>query len=411
MTAEHEASSPLNELPQEPVPVDAIDPDAVDGVLSAIEQNSELLSRLIVRLRDEGHLEMSSAPQHSPVAQSESLIEPDSETSECQVGDYSIAESEDLSFESIDDPTLSSDIGGVDQVSSETLAIIGDNNRLREENESLRKQLQGLYEDFGELKQKNSTLSSQLSDANRVKAVPKSDSPINAPGALTWQERKQQIIEQLENDSFDAEEFLCNLQGRQAKQNPESASKSSARGLTTADDAIKYLDQLHDEIEQLRDAEQQYEQQSLRYLAEIEALKSVSMTFRETPSASEGGAFEASASDDRDNVDLFGPKDLTAKDETIEAILSGDQIIMQERERLTLLQEEVEEKLREIEIRSSLERAQLARRTVELEKVNDNLRRQLDDLKQRLTLDFENGVTTRWMQKLGLSAKRKGEKS
>ncbi|WP_143543706.1 hypothetical protein [Rhodopirellula sp. MGV] len=382
MTAEHEAlQSPHESSSEVATAAHSYDVDAVDGVLSAIEQNSELLSRLIVRLRQEGHLDDPSPRDMLVMSAALEQVDADSD-------------------ESISD------------VSDDTLAVLDENDRLREENESLRRQLQGAYDDISLLKEQNSKLASKVADADKSRAPAKTPTPslsaTASSSATSWQERKQQIIEQLENGSFDAEEFISNLNGSKSGPKapslakPESVAQANAKCLTVAD-AIEYIEQLYDEITRLREIEEQSQQQSLRYVAEIEGLKHSAESLEQS--------LEALGQDQASMARHAGSpatdhSDIVHSDPKVEAILSADELVVQERERLTQLQHGVEEKLREVEIRASLERAKLSRRTVELEKVNDNLKRQVEDLAQRLALDTENGVTTRWMQKLGLSTKK-----
>ncbi|MCD0463552.1 hypothetical protein [Roseiconus lacunae] len=297
-------------------------------------------------------------------------------------------------IDACDDTTT--DDGLVSDVNDDSLAIIDDNDRLWEENEALRRQLQGVFEEIDQLKRQNATLSSQLQEAKQSSksaetASASGQTRTNATGsnASSWNERKQQIIEQLENGSFDAEAFLSSLRGGPAKSAIDikpPGDDAVASPTAALDQATSMVEQLYGELVQLREAEEIYQDQLHLLREELETLHL--------------GAERSGGPTHQSTGDQQGTGDKQA-----DAILANDEIIAQERERLTLLQEEVEEKLRTIEIRSSLERAQFSRRSNELQKLNDNLQRQVEDLKQRLDLEVGSGASTRWMQKLGLGAK------
>ncbi len=86
----------------------------------------------------------------------------------------------------------------------------------------------------------------------------------------------------------------------------------------------------------------------------------------------------------------------------IGAMLESDDIVQQERERLTQLEAEMNDKLRQAEIDISRERAKLARDRVEI----DELRRQLEIERSRPLSDRRSaGRKTpggNWLARLGL---------
>ena len=95
---------------------------------------------------------------------------------------------------------------------------------------------------------------------------------------------------------------------------------------------------------------------------------------------------------------------LTVGAASIARLLDGDELVQCERDRLKEIQEEWEGKFRELEIATSIERANLARQRRELECKNAELEEQLVHLQREIKQDAIAGPNqpTRWLAKLGL---------
>ncbi len=89
----------------------------------------------------------------------------------------------------------------------------------------------------------------------------------------------------------------------------------------------------------------------------------------------------------------------------IAGMIDEDQLVVQERERLQMLQAEWEEKFRQGEIQASLERAKLSRERLELANTKADLEEQLEHFRResRQRQENDSGSTRKWLAKLGLS--------
>ncbi|MEM8670844.1 MAG: hypothetical protein AAGG48_25170 [Planctomycetota bacterium] len=225
-----------------------------------------------------------------------------------------------------------------------------------EVNEELRGRILELEDLVHDLEQQNNDLASQVATETVQQTVSS-----EAADALTWEERKQLILQQMEQDSFSAEQFVSSLQ--QEKQQLAEEDPSSL------------LDELRSEMEQHAEelARRDDEIQELRHLLE-----------------QQGGT--------RDGGIAIGAA-------AIAQAMDSDELIQQERERLQELQQQWEEKFRKGEIEMSLERAQLSRERQELATRTEELELQLEQLKRDEKYADENGAqpSRKWLAKLGLS--------
>ena len=224
----------------------------------------------------------------------------------------------------------------------------------------LRDRIDELEIQVNELEQQNGDLASRVANSSVQQTV--SDSNSSSSDALSWEERKQLILQQMEDDSFDAEAFVSSL------------SSESEAG-SEAESPAEYLDQLHAELEK-RDAEiarREEELQELRFVLEQQS------------ETCEGNVAIGAAA--------------------IAEMIDSDELVQQERERLQLLQAEWEEKFRQGEIEASLERAKLSRERQELAKKQAELEEQLEHARRESRHANENGSASkrRWLVKLGLS--------
>lgn len=231
----------------------------------------------------------------------------------------------------------------------------GDGNIEELDPEYQRRILQ-LEDQVYDLEQQNSDLASQLASQTVQETV-----SADAGYALSWEERKQLILEQMEQDSFSADEFVSSLQ-----EEKQQLAKHDPAGL---------LDELRTEMDcqasELLRREQEI--QELRHLLD-----------QQSETRQNGTAIGATA---------------------VAQLIDADELILQERQRLQQLQQEWEAKFRQGEIEMSLERAQLSRERQELAKKQSDLELQLEQIRQEAKHVDPTGSqpTRKWLAKLGLS--------
>lgn len=209
----------------------------------------------------------------------------------------------------------------------------------------------GLLEDqLGDLRQQNRDLAAKVAD----KSVRNAISDTGAAQALSWEQRKQLILQQMEEECFDADEFVANMscQSQDPRETPEMFLERLVRDLESRNQEIQELRHL-------------LEQQSQTHSGQI--------------------AIGAAA---------------------IAEMIDNDELVQQERQRLQALQSEWEEKFREGEIEASLERAKLSRERQELAKRKAELEEELEHVRREQ--NHQHGGTKsvasrRWLVKLGLS--------
>jgi DNA repair exonuclease SbcCD ATPase subunit len=225
-------------------------------------------------------------------------------------------------------------------------------------------QISTLQRELETAEQQRLELASRIANDNVRKVVQTADSSIAE--SLSWEERKQLILKQLEDDSFDHEAFLATLQVDENKHS--SALNFVAESLSELEELRQELDRKDSEIRELHCL---LEQQS---------------------GQREGGLAVGAAA--------------------IAMMLDEDSLVIEERARLKQLQAEWEEKFRQGEIEASLERAKLSRDRQELAKRQsewelevEHLQRELRYLKETATPENPTAGSSkrRWLQKLGIS--------
>ena len=219
----------------------------------------------------------------------------------------------------------------------------------------LRSRILELEDEVGYLKQQNGDLASQVASQTVQQTVQQ-----DASGTLTWEERKQLILQQMEQDSFNADQFVSSLQ----EERQQLAEQDPANLL---DDLKNELDQHADELSR-RDEEIR----ELRHLLEQQ-------------SGTQGGVAIGAAA--------------------IAQAMDDDELVRQERERLQQLQQDWEEKFRQSEIQMSLERAQLSRERQELATKQQELELQVEQFAREAKYTDANGAqpARKWLAKLGLN--------
>jgi hypothetical protein len=241
---------------------------------------------------------------------------------------------------------------------SETSALEAGDAGLDEECDRLHQRIAELQDELSELRQQNNDLASQVANSSVQRTV--SDASSGCNEALSWEERKKLILQQMEEETFDADDFVSSLE------------IESGEALA---DPIEYVHQLSDELES-RDTELARRDAELRELRHL---------LDQQSGARAGGIAVGAAA--------------------IAEMVDSDELVQQERERLQLLQEEWEEKFRQGEIEASLERAKLSRERQELAQKQSELEEQLEHVRResRDIKETPPSSSRRWLVKLGLS--------
>ncbi len=213
----------------------------------------------------------------------------------------------------------------------------------------LEEQIAQLESQVEDLRQQNRELASKVAG----NSVRETISNTEAVEALSWNQRKELILQQLEEECFDAESFVSNMayQREGDQETPEL-----------------YLERLVRELES-----RNQEIQELRHLLDSQ-------------SKTHDGQFAVGAA-------------------AIAGMIDSDELVQQERERLQRLQVEWEEKFREGEIEASLERAKLSRERQQLARKQAELAEELEHMKReaRHQEASPSPSSRRWLAKLGLS--------
>lgn len=231
---------------------------------------------------------------------------------------------------------------------------------LEAEIERLRYELTDVKNELADAQIQNEELASQA-NTSAIRQRVESET-IDSGESLSWEERKLLIIQQMENDSFDAGSFV------------EQLADDSVDAEQVADDPVAYVEGLHD---QLRQAETELQNRS-------EEIGELRMILDQQSSTCGGGLAVGAAA--------------------IAEMVDSDDLVREERDRLQQMQVEWEEKFRQAEIEASLERAKLSRERQELAKKNEELDEKLEQLR-RDRKDASDGATSsrRWLAKLGLN--------
>jgi len=222
----------------------------------------------------------------------------------------------------------------------------------------LRWEAETLRAKVADLKQQNQDLAAQVANRNMASSLGNGEAA--ASETLSWEDRKQIILRQMEQESFDAEAFA------------QSLGQDSPSGEL---DPREYVEQLHCEIlRRDEDLEQRKEQ-----IRELQCLLD-----QQSETRAGGIAIGAAA---------------------ITSIIDSDELVREERERLQRMQDEWEEKFRQAEIDASLERAKLSRERQEVARKLADLEEQLAHAKResRHSPTDEHPQSRRWLTKLGLT--------
>ncbi len=218
------------------------------------------------------------------------------------------------------------------------------------------RQIAALEDQIAELQQQNSDLAARVASSNLQQSISTPQSSSN--DALSWEERKQVIIQQMESDTFDSEEFISSLQ----RESIDSSVSPS-----------QFVESLSTELASR-------EQELARREEEIHELRC--LLDHQSETRDDGVAIGAAA---------------------IAEMIDSDQLVEQERQRLQLLQAEWEEKFRQSEIEASLERAKLSRERQQVAKKQAELDEQLEHIRRAERLASDSGKSRKWLVALGLA--------
>ncbi len=217
--------------------------------------------------------------------------------------------------------------------------------------EALRNQVHDLESQIAELEKQNDELTGQV-NRSRMQAAVASTEASNE--TLSWAERKQLILDQMEAETFDADDFVASLDA------------NSGDPTLKADDPVEYVNRLCEEL-----ARREEEIRELQHLLEQQ-----SETSRQGVSIGAAG---------------------------IASMLDSDELVREERERLQILQDEWEEKFRQAEIDASLERAKLSRERRELAAKQSEVEAELERLRLQAQREREKESPRKWLSQLGLA--------
>ncbi|MGB7326273.1 MAG: hypothetical protein WBD31_15470 [Rubripirellula sp.] len=248
--------------------------------------------------------------------------------------------------------TQSDDLGSDPSTSSDQIEM------MRLEVDELAIHLRTVENENDELRQQNSDLAAQLAASNVRSTL--SNPQSSTSDALTWDERKALILQQMEAETFDAQVFVDELQSER-----ESEAESPA----------EFVESL---VSQLRKCESDLKKRDDE-IGELRCLL-------EQP------------------CEIRGPGEVVGA-AAIAQMIDADELVLLERQRLQQLQAEWEDKFRRSEIDASLERAKLSRERQELANKTLRLEEQIEHLQREARQTEESGSSSsrRWMVKLGLT--------
>ncbi|MEO9596063.1 hypothetical protein [Rhodopirellula bahusiensis] len=216
-----------------------------------------------------------------------------------------------------------------------------------------------------ELQSQNEALAAQLASTEVTRTV--SDTQ-GCDDSMSWEERKARILEQMENDDFNAESFLESL-------SQPAQELAAAIDPEWVHNPVAFIDDL---VDRLSLAEQTISERN----AEIHELQILLQNRADT----------------RNDQVAFGAA-------AIAGMVDCDELVIEERERLAQLKTEWEDKFRTAEIEASLERAKLSRERQELARRAEELEEQIDQLQRekRDARDYPK-AGRRWLAELGLQS-------
>lgn len=252
-------------------------------------------------------------------------------------------------------------------------------NQLRQELEEAWRSLEELQRSNEDLCHENKSLSSRLADAFANRTV---QTTIGLDESLSWEDRKKLMMEQMEEDSFDANAFIESLsnQAGQRRASVAEANDDSDEDVEpqTPQQFVESLVQCITHLEEtVADRNQE--------IGELKNLLQNQSNTWQSETRESGIAIGAAA---------------------IASLVDGDELVIEERQRLQQLKDDWEDKFRQTEIEASLERAKLSRERQELANRTRELEERLEEIQREKRTDGDAPVKgRRWLAELGLSSK------
>ena len=247
----------------------------------------------------------------------------------------------------------------------------------------LQAELETAWRENEELRHQNEHLAAELANSSVEKTVKTS---IGLDESLSWEDRKAMIMAQMEEDSFDAEEFVSSLSNSVQQSSVVQQTIHADSMIETDDpdsatfDAVdprQFVEALVEQLERLQD----------KIRAREDEIKELQNLLQNQADTRAGGIAIGAAA--------------------IADLVDSDELVIEERERLQQLKNDWEDKFRQSEIDASLERAKLSRERQELAKRAQQLEEQIEDLQRE-----KRGRTdvptkgSRWMAELGLGGEK-----
>lgn len=314
----------------------------LDNVRQTLAGQADCLTTLLATLAET--IDRQAAP--SQASQGEVIAELESLVADLEVKQQTIDElAGDLSSEQQRNRELQTEL---DQHLCERLF---DPQTFESQDETLGQELADAQARLAELEQQNQELATKLANQNVHGQIASSPGAVNE--SMSWEERKQLILQRLENED-------------QTLGYGEGVDASAVR----------------DELQSLRAMVQATDKEITRRDAELAELRQL----LEQQSSTVGDVAIGAAA--------------------IAGLLDQDDLVREEREKLQQIQTEWQDKLRQAEIEVSLERARLSRERQEIEKRNVELKDRMLErpggAAREEPLDDNGKPARKWLAKLGL---------
>lgn len=244
--------------------------------------------------------------------------------------------------------------------------------RLSAELASLRTIHEELQHQNDELVHQNHELAHRLASDGVRQAV---SAHVSEDESLTWEERKAKMFEQMESDTFDANEFVKTLS--------DDADSAKAKQLAGENfSPTEFVRQLDDRLTRAERNVQERDDE----IAELRVL------LQQRCDLTDAAARQTT-----------GSSDVVMGAAAIAGLVDADELVQQERARLQELKSQWEDKFRQAEIAASLERAKLSRERQEVARRTAELEDRLEDVRRQQRTESNPPVKgRRWLAELGL---------
>ena len=228
--------------------------------------------------------------------------------------------------------------------------------------DDLRYQLQTLRQELADSRQQNEELIEKAREAASAATA----------NSMTWEQRKEMMMQQMEDDSFDAELFVSEL------------SISTETESDDPVDPVQFVNELTDELDQCKEEIRERDDEIDELRSQLQQLRKQEHDRNE--SDHDSGVASGSGAASSTNT------------------LDADTMVREEREKIREIQQDWEARFRESEIAASLERARISRERRALSLKNAELEEQLIHFRRESEENRKAGISgsRRWLAKLGL---------